>query len=187
MLDQHQHLINLLNRPMELLHRPPPPQLQTLTQSLPIPDLERGCEIESWCARSHRCWPQAQAEIVIATNMGTLSADMQMVFKSYFDRYDVNGSGKLDSSKELTQMVCCWGCSAVSVRRCLQVTNLAFALKLGAGLTKLLEEVTSRTASMLFVRHVAFQVEAVHSPDWNVDQFVEWFLQVLKRLPSLKA
>lgn len=39
-------------------------------------------------------------------------------------RYDLNGNGILDSHKELTQLV----------------TNLAFALKLGSGLSKLLEQ-----------------------------------------------
>ena len=39
-----------------------------------------------------------------------------MIWKDFFAKYDYNGSGKVDTNKELTQLV----------------TNLAFSLKMGA-------------------------------------------------------
>jgi len=90
------------------------------------------------------------AELHSAVDFNGLSADMQVLFTQYFDRYDLNGNGILDEKKELTQLV----------------TNLVFALKLGAHLPKLLEV-----------------VEGVQEPfSWQVPQFVEWFLLQCKSL-----
>lgn len=92
--------------------------------------------------------PKAQAEMKMVVQLGDMSPDLQSVFRGFFDRYDLNASGTIDSTKELTQLV----------------TNLAFSLKLGAGLPKLLET-----------------VEAVGTqPNWNVQQFVEWFVTTIR-------
>lgn len=93
---------------------------------------------------------KVKKEAATATEFAALSPELQIVFKQYFDRYDLNGNGILDSHKELTQLV----------------TNLAFALKLGGGLTKLLEEVDA--------------VEPGFS--WDPAAFVGWFLQQAKKL-----
>merc|ERR1712205_170853 len=68
---------------------------------------------------------KVKSEFQCASDFASLSPDLQSLFKQYFDRYDLNGNGILDSHKELTQIV----------------TNLVFALKLGPSLSKLLEQV----------------------------------------------
>lgn len=93
---------------------------------------------------------KVKAEIKSATQFNTLSPELQVVFKQYFDRYDLNANGILDNPKELTQLV----------------TNLAFALKLGPALTRLLEQVDL--------------VEPGFS--WNPEMFVAWFLKQAKTI-----
>ena len=89
-------------------------------------------------------------ELLSVTSLASLSGNMQVVFQEYFSKYDLNGSGIVDSGKELTQMC----------------TNLAFALKLGAALPKLLEA-----------------VEAVGpEPSMDLTAFVEWFLGTCKQV-----
>lgn len=60
-----------------------------------------------------------------ATSLASLSPPMQQMFQDFFNRYDVSANGRIDNSKELTQLV----------------TNLAFSLKLSLGLSQLLMEV----------------------------------------------
>jgi len=82
--------------------------------------------------------------IKMATGFPELSPPMQQLVKQFFDRYDLSGNGRLDTNKELTQLV----------------TNLAFVLKMGNGLTDLLVE----------VEKVGDQL------DWDCNQFTTWFL-----------
>merc|ERR1712146_878175 len=56
-----------------------------------------------------------KTELSTATDFAGLSPDLQALFRQYFDRYDLNSNGSIDSNKELTQLV----------------TNLTFTLKTG--------------------------------------------------------
>lgn len=93
---------------------------------------------------------KVKAEVKTATQLNQLSPELQVVFQAYFDRYDLNANQILDNPKELTQLV----------------TNLAFALKLGPALTKLLEQVDL--------------VEPGFS--WPSEIFVAWFLKQAKTI-----
>merc|ERR1712178_662945 len=58
----------------------------------------------SFCQKAH-------SELLSATNMASMSAELQTVFKEFFARYDLDGTQTINNNKELTQLV----------------TNLAFA------------------------------------------------------------
>jgi len=94
---------------------------------------------------------RVKSEVASANEINDLTPELRSVFKQYFNRYDLNGNGILDTNKELTQLV----------------TNLAFALKLGNGLSQLLEAVDA-------------QGENLH---WDTSQFVAWFLKQAKSVP----
>ena len=64
-------------------------------------------------------------ELRACITLESLSPQLQDTFRTFFDRYDLDHSGKINNSKELTQLV----------------TNLAFSLKLGSFLTQILEHV----------------------------------------------
>lgn len=63
-------------------------------------------------------------ELQIARDLVSLPPTMQDMFQLFFDRYDISENGRLDSKKELIQLI----------------TNLMFSLKLSTGITQLLEE-----------------------------------------------
>jgi len=85
-----------------------------------------------------------RAELSVATTKDELSPALQTLFRQYFDRYDLNGNGKIDNNKELTQLV----------------TNLAFTLKIGADLSKLLQKVEGVGEGFC----------------WEYADFVSWYL-----------